>query len=120
MRKIVIDDQTFEFKVGVFRVSIRDPARKGYYPTLVEICAGQRNWDEIERSYNKGCGFAIRPVLVENYIRRVILGQDVPLPTFQQTALPRPTVSEWLTAHGLDPDDDRVSVLLPLFTRADV
>jgi len=82
IRKLVIDGQKWEWNYGSSRIVIRSPERKRYVVSTIEMTNNTWTYNDIERAHHKGNYFAIHPSNVVNYIRRVILGQDVPSPKF--------------------------------------
>lgn len=90
-RNIEIDGVNYTWKVGKHYVNIRRLNNRGKpvsgcNPSLIELCAGYWSWDNIEESKYKGGGFAIRPKLIELYIRKTILHESVEI-EFQDTII---------------------------------
>lgn len=81
MRKITVEGREYGWRVGSGAVAIRTSEGKGFYPSLLDVAGPEWDWNSIERGHWKGY-FSIRPIAIENYIRRVVLGQPIAPPTY--------------------------------------
>ena len=79
-RKIVVDGQPYRWRGGRGgHLSVRGPDGKGCNAPLTQVTGW--SWDNIERGHHKRY-FCLTPRVVENFVRRVFLGEHLTLPPY--------------------------------------